>query len=434
MDRNVKLYQKLENLFLNINLNIWESLENEFINSEPVKKLSSLFPKWYFLLESAKKTDKDETIRTLRHTLHTLQVYFSIKNNEFEKNVDKQKLKSLRTHLDDFYEFDPLYFLLILLYHDIGRPFNRTWHTVKSEEIISRLNLLEEYNLPKYTEKLILIAIKHHLLVGTIFTGESSYFGSFVLYSELRNGEKNMSNQQIQLLFRTMKCFTLIDIWGYDYAKIYDHYFSYYNEICGNLIEIFQESLSYQDKTSQKEYLQQALFRLDTQHLKWRIACSLRIFQFITVKPHLTKEFYISKVEDGLAHIGSSWDEFQQTLKKNHPRIQFKYALPLMMILSTKEFSRAPIDNSFEMQSEIFSFWRKCTEIVERKISNISDSRFSLFYFVFDFPRHWFFKSEYRNKIRTYLIDALSNAKSYFNETLSGHIITISLKDINQEV
>jgi hypothetical protein len=105
-----------------------------------------------------------------------------------------------------------------------------------------------------------------------------------------------------------------------------------------------------------------------------------------------------------------------------------------MMILSTKEFSRAPIDNSFEMQSEIFSFWRKCTEIVERKISSISDSNFSLFYFVFDFPRHWFFNSEYRNKIRTYLIEALSNAKSYFNETLSGHIITISLKDINQEV
>jgi len=434
MERNVKLYRKLENLFLNNELNIWESPKSEFINSDPVKELSSLFPKWYFLLENAKKTDKDETIRTLRHTLHTLQVYFLIKNNEFENNVDKQKLKSLKTHLDDFYEFHPLYFPLILLYHDIGRPFNRTWHTVKSKEIITRLNLLEQYNLPKYTEKLILIAIKHHLLVGTIFTGESSYFGSFMLYSELRNGKKNMNNQQIQLLFRTMKCFTLIDIWGYDYAKIYNHYFSYYNEICENLIEIFQNSLRYQDETSQKEYLQHALFRLDNQNLKWRIACSLRIFQFITLKPYLTNEFYFSKVEDGLANIGSNWNEFQQILKENHPRIQFKYALPLMMILSTKEFSREPIDDSFKIQSEIFSFWRKCTEIVERKISSISNSRFSLFYIVFDFPRHWFFNSEYRSKIRTHLIETLSNAKSYFNETLSGHIITISLKDINQEV
>lgn len=431
MDKHIELYQELEKQFITTKLSIWESSESEFMNAKPLKKLSSIFPNWFDLVEKGMKVDREEAIRTLRHTLHTLKVYFSIMNDIFETNVNKTNIEEFKKELLRFYEYHPLYFFLILLYHDIGRPFNRTWHTLKSEELIKKFNLLKQYSLSNEIEKLILTIIKHHLLVGTIFTGESSYYGSITLYSDIKKMDNNLSDYQIQMLFDTLKIFTLIDILGYDYGKIYDHYFLYYNNIAANLINIFQNGITFRNGKEHKEFLKSSLFRLDSMNLKWRIACSLRIFQFITVKPSLTKEFYYSKIEKGLANFGTTWNKFENNLGKNHSRLQFKYALPLMMILSTKKFRREPIDASFHIQPEIFSFWENCAKIVDRKIYNLPNSIYNSFYIVFDFPRYWFFKSDIREKIKNNIIKALKNSSFSFDPNTSDYILTINLKDVS---
>ena len=425
-----KLYQQLEKIFIGSKIEIWKYSDNELLNKEPVKKLISIFPKWFKILERGIKRDKSEALRTLRHTIHTLKVYFSLLDDEFEKNIDEKNIKSLKGQLEKLYQYNSLYFPLILLYHDIGRPFNRTWHTFKSEKLIKRNKLLELFNLPEQTEKLILIVIKHHLLVGTIFTGESSYYGSIALLSDLKGINNNVSDHQIRILFKTMKAFTLIDIWGYDYSEIYNHYFSYYNEISTNLIKIFQKSIKLNEEDGQKKCLKRVFFQLDNKNLKWRIACSMRIFQFITVKPYLTEEFYFSKIENGLANIGTSWKEFQEKLRDVHPRFQFKYALPLMMVLSSKKFRREAIDDSFTIQSKIFSFWSTCADIIENKISKESNSNFDLFYLVFDFPRHWFFNSPDRERIRANIINALHSSTFSFDAKKSAYILTIDMNCI----
>jgi hypothetical protein len=432
MNKQIQLFQALQKFFLNTDLEFWECSKQELFSSILVEKLSELFPRWFEIIQQGMQTDNNEALRTLRHTLHTLQGYFLIITDQLEKNVQQRKIESFRDQLKELYEYHPLYVPLILLYHDIGRPFNRTWHTFKSEDLIRQHKLLEQFNLSKITKKLILTVIKHHLLVGTIYTGESSYYGSIVLYSELKRNKKGITETQIRILFNTMKAFTVIDIWGYDYSKIYDHYFSYYNEISENLIEIYQKNITLDDESQQKRYLKEELFRLDNQNLKWRIACSMRIFQFITVKPYLTEKFYFHKIEKGLASIDMTWEEFQENLRKVHPQIQFKYALPLMMILSSKEFRREPIDDSFRIQPEIFSFWSTCAKIIERAISTDPKSESQLFYIVFDFPRHWFFNSPEREKIKGNIINALSSSTFSFNKSKSAFILTIDMKTIKR--
>jgi hypothetical protein len=230
-----------------------------------------------------------------------------------------------------------------------------------------------------------------------------------------------------------MKAFTLIDIWGYDYSEIYNHYFSYYNEISANLIKIFQKSIKLNDEDGQKKCLKRAFFKLDNKNLKWRIGCSMRIFQFITVKPYLTEEFYFSKIENGLGNIGISWEDFQEKLREVHPRIQFKYALPLMMILSSNKFQREAIDDSFTIQSKIFSFWSTCADIIENKISKEVNSNFDLFYLVFDFPRHWFFNSPDREKIRANIINALHSSTFSYDTKKSAYILTLDMNCITNK-
>ena len=433
MELQKDYYQKLEKIFIGSELDIWQISEKDLINSEEIKKLSILFPKWYDLVKKGIEQNRNEAFRTLRHTFHTLYNYFSIINNQFEKNIDKKNILLLKNQLRELYEFQPLYFPLILLYHDLSRPFNRTWHTIESEKLIREHHFLDRFNLSKSIQKLILTSIKHHLLIGTIFTGESSYYGSIALYSDLIDGDKQISNHYIQILFQTLKFFTFIDIWGYYYSQIYNHYFDYYDKICVNLTEVFTTCFKFEKEGTQKNYLEKSLFRLDTQNLKWRIACSLRIFQFITVKPYLTKDFYYSKIEEGLALIGKNWEQFQKSLGENHSRIQFKYTLPLMMVLSMKEFRREPIDESITVQDDIFSFWSACSQTVRKFISKHPDSKSNLFYYVFDFPRSWFFNSEYREKIKKNVIKILSSAKFSFDSTLSDYIVNINLEKMNKK-
>jgi len=426
-------YRKLEIIIIKSELDFWQISEKDLINSEEIKKLSILFPKWYDFVIKGIEQDRKEAFRTLRHTFHTLYNYFSIINNQFETNIDKNNLLLLKKQLRELYEFQPLYFPLILLYHDLSRPFNRTWHTIESEKLIREHKFLDRFNLSKTIQKLILTSIKHHLLIGTIFTGESSYYGSIALYSDLFDGKKSIPNRYIQILFQTLKVFTFIDIWGYNYSQIYDHYFYYYDEICANLTKVFTTCLKFKKEGTQKNYLETALFQLDAQNLKWRIACSLRMFQFISVKTYLTEGFYHSKIEEGLALIGKSWEQFEKSLGEEHPKIQFKYTLPLMMILSMKDFRREPIDESITVQGDIFSFWTACSQNVRKFISEHPDFKFHLFYYVFDFPRSWFFNSEYREKIKKNVIKILSSSKFSRDSTLSDYVANISLDKINKK-
>jgi hypothetical protein len=176
-------------------------------------------------------------------------------------------------------------------------------------------------------------------------------------------------------------------------------------------------------------YLNGKLSEIDRNNLKWRIACSLRIFQFINTKKNLTSQFYYSKVEEGLRNLNMKWEEFERKLGKVHPRIQFKYSLSIMMILAMETFQRTSIDNNFHISPDIFRFWIECCGKVQNNINDFKQLKSPLFYFVFDLPRTWFFEEKYLKKIKSVkFTQRIRQNEILYNNDIFGYLIHIKLK------
>jgi hypothetical protein len=285
----------------------------------------------------------------------------------------------------------------MLLYHDIGRPFNKEWHTFESAKLLPAEELISEAVMPQKYITLLIGAIKYHLLLGTIFTGESSYVGALVLLNDTFLIRLWESEEETDLFFQILLLFTVIDILGYDYSKIYDHYLPYYLKIKKNLVNGFNHIRIIDNTEVKKKMLYNYLYKLDQKNLKWRIACSLRIFQFVKTGPELTEEFYFRKIDQGLEKIGSNWDQFSKSLGIEHSLAQFKYVLPLMMILASGSFSRKPIDKDYIVNGNIFKFWEVCTSKIKIYSTKVHLDKFpiKLWNFIFKFPRNWFFDEKF---------------------------------------
>jgi len=420
-------YKAFQDIFLEIDKKFFNLSEKEILLSKEVKLVANLIPRWFEVIKKGFRNHEKEAFRTLKHIFKTLKVYFSLYNKQFQSNVHKDNLVFIRNELTTIYDFNPLVFPLILLFHDIGRPFNRTWHTLESKKIVQKYSLLHKFNLNDLEKNVILTVIEQHLLIGTIFTGESSYLGGLSLWNSIKKLDSSLSDEIIELTFKSLRIFTVIDIWGYEYSTIYDHYFKYYTKISDNLVDTLKNARNINTKF-QEEFLEKELTNLDIQNLQWRIACSLRVFQFINTEDYLTKDFYYSKIEEGLRKSAMNWEEFKRKLGNNNPKIQFKYALPIMMILAMEKFKRKPIDENSNIKPNLFQFWIECCEKLDNVINKRTKLKSSLFYYVFELPRTWFLKDKYIIKVRSNrLIDQIKQGKFVFNKKIYGYILHISI-------
>ncbi|MFX1590363.1 MAG: hypothetical protein ACFFC1_19695, partial [Promethearchaeota archaeon] len=261
--------------------------------------------------------DRSETLRTVRHIFRSLWVYYAIMNNRFEVEIKSENLSLLKNTLNKIFQYNSEIFPLLLLFHDIGRPFNKEWHTFESANIIKQNRLLTKFQLSIEQQLILYGTIKYHLLPGTIYTGESSYYGAISIYNDKDLQILWQSTEYILIFFQILNVFTLIDIWGYDYSKIYDHYFRNYDKIRLNLSDIFNKAKSLEVK-ERSFALFDALSNLDKKNLKWRVSCALRIFQFLETSPDLIVNSYYSKIDEALAEIGINWNIFAKSLEKKH--------------------------------------------------------------------------------------------------------------------
>jgi len=354
-------------------------------------------PGWGDFILKGIDYDRSETLRTVRHIFRSLWVYYAMMNNKFEVDIKSENLSLLKNTLNKIYQYNSEIFPLLLLFHDIGRPFNKEWHTFESANIIKHNNLLSKFQLSLKQQLILYGAIKYHLLPGTIYTGESSYYGAISVFNDKDLEILWESTEDISIFFHILNAFTLVDIWGYDYSKIYDHYFRYYDKIRLNISEIFNKTKSF--KFEERNFaLFYALSNLDKNNLKWRVSCALRIFQFIKTSPDLTIDLYYSKVDEALAEIGINWITFAKSLEDKHTVIQFKYSLPLVMLLASGSFKREPINNEDKIDPKLFYFWQNCCE----KVSFLKNNKIPRAWnFIFGLPIGWFFKKEYMNYVRS---------------------------------
>jgi len=398
----MSLYSSLQSLFEKISLEFCDSSGYKIIQSEEYKTLSNLVHNWKELIQDGIKINKEETYRTLKHVFRVLKIYYSFIEGSLKLELENHRLSSMRKDLREIYEFSRDMMVFIFLYHDIGRPFNREWHTYESEKIMNQRNLLQDTHFSSMEKKMIQGLIKYHLTIGTIFTGESSYTGCLSMYADETLREIWKSPLNINRFFKISELFTIIDILGYDYSQIFDHYFDYYREIQENLAHLFSNGIGI-ESNNKLSYIYQELRAFDQDNIKWRIACAVRIFQFVRTEAYLTEEFYYNKLEQALSTLELNWDGFIEEIESTHHLIQFKYALPLMLVLSSKEFKREPLHPEDLINAEIFTFWIECSKKIRsfnREIDTQEPKVPRLWNFVFKLPRGWFIDKTYRDYVQ----------------------------------
>ena len=381
-------------------------------------------PEWDTIIQEGLIVDKEETLRTIRHIFRSIYIYFSLQNDQILNDLNSSFNTFLKSNINNLYEIHPDLFIYLLLYHDIGRPFNKEWHTFESAKILQEKNIFLKSKIPQKYITILLGVIKHHLLLGTIFTGESSYTGALILLKDNFLNSIWKSDEDTELFFQILLLFTIIDILGYDYSKIFDHYLHYYLRIKQNLIKSFNYIRPIKSLEEKEHSLYKEFHKLDVDNLKWRLACSLRIFQFVTSNATLTVDFYFRKIDQGLDKIGGNWQLFKEKLGNSHSLIQYKYALALLMILASGSFSRSPIDKDFIISENLYRFWEVCTSKVKK--NTLHQNRVTLWNIIFQFPRNWFRDVNFLKTFRPEsFFTFIERAKPVFDDSLSAYNLYI---------
>jgi len=238
--------------------------------------------------------------------------------------------------------------------------------------------LLELFELSDIEKLLIKNIVHYHLLIATIYTGESTFYGIYSLFNDPEFikllSYENIINRFIDLL----EVFTYIDILGYYYTKIFDHYIKYYDEISSKLKIILRF-------LPDKELALMKAKEYSHEWLEWRLAGALRIFQFVETKPHLTKEFYYNKLKESIKECGNqllselNWDSLKDQYLTHSYKIQMRYSLALLMILAFGSFQRMGLKINTGVSYKLILFWTLLSKEVKSRSGNNSKSLWNVF-------------------------------------------------------
>lgn len=350
------LIDSLHTIFNNLDLS-WIDSSKDITKSNKFYELLSFFPNLKNIFEEAELKDEFEFDRTIRHIFRVFKIYFLLNSGEFvHDTLSPDSINKIRIKLKHQISLNKIAIPLILIYHDIGRFINKKDHSYASYLLISQNNLFEVFKLPENEKLLIIKVIQYHLLFATIYTGESTFYGIFSLLNDLKFTNLISKEKNYARFIDLLEIFTFIDILGYPYAKIYDHYLKYYAEINYKLKEILKYGLTLNIA------LKKAI-EFSQDWIEWRIAGALRIFQFVETQPHLTEEFYFNKLKESIERVDNkfidrlTWDDIKSKYLENSYKIQIKYGLPFLMILAFGTFERMGLKIQAKISYKLVLFW-----------------------------------------------------------------------------
>lgn len=372
------MLKALNDLILRISLN-WIDQSQKIQESEEYEEFMQIYPNLDKLFIEGLKNDSSELERTLKHIFRTLKVWFLLKEEKkFHKTLSFESILRIKKKIQVVTSENDLFIPLILVYHDIGRFFDRKNHPHKSYSLISKHDLLSPYNLNDKEKLLISKVIQYHLMLATIFTGESTFYSVYSLLNDEEFQAIRSDEHHLDLFIDLLEIFTYIDILGYSYALMYDHYLDYYEKI-NKILKFLLKS-----NDSEKLILKKSL-EVSKEWLEWRLACGLRIFQFIGTKPHLTEEFYFSKLKNSFEKRdikfikNLEWAEIKQEYLKHSCKVQIKYGLGILMLLAFGGFFRIPMKEDQEISPKLLYFWL----LLSNEIKTRSKGREQLIWNVF---------------------------------------------------
>ncbi|MFW9949578.1 MAG: hypothetical protein ACFFKA_05580, partial [Candidatus Thorarchaeota archaeon] len=318
---------------------------------------------------------------------------------------------------------------LVLLYHDLGRFVQKRDHPYQSYKLLSENNLLEPYGLNQQDTLLVKKIIQYHLFFATIYTGESTFYGIYSLLNDKELTEMFSESNYYERFVDLLEVFTFIDILGYPYSQIYDHYFKYYDEINLKLKTILS-LWSNIDKALSLAY------DYSLSWINWRLAGALRIFQFVETEPELTVELYFKKLEESVttSDIPLLKDldlkAIDEEFLRSSCKVQLKYALGFLMILAIGKFSRSKINANTTISDKLILFWVFLT-LKMRKI--VADSDPCLWNVYILGIKNWFSLSQKQlNNINAGFIEkTISSASFEFEEKKQEYNLYINFEELN---
>ncbi|MFX0081111.1 MAG: hypothetical protein ACFE94_05100 [Candidatus Hodarchaeota archaeon] len=409
------MIESLNKLFNDIELS-WIDTYKDITDSMEFTQLVSIFPNLENSFQEGRDKDNDEYHRTIRHIFRLFKIYFLIKNREFShETLSQESLNIIREKLLIQHSQNELVVPIILMYHDIGRLDNKKEHPYYSYSIISKKNLLERYNLSGIDKLLINKVIQYHLLFATIYTGESSFYGVYSLLNDTEFKKLLTDKKSIDRFIDLLEIFTYIDILGYSYAHIYDHYIQYYNEINNKLKTIL--NLWPDEEKALKKALEYSLDWLD-----WRIAGALRIFQYVNTKPYLTKNFYFKKIQesnskdrDKIINV-TGWNELKEQYLTNSSKIQLKYGLAILMLLAFGKFFRGPIKEEETISSNLILFWILLSEEITRRSSEEKEYLWNVHFI--GLPNWWKWDRKFKKELNYHTLKDLFKDATHDVDTI----------------
>ncbi len=365
-------------LFNNIELS-WIDSVTDIDTSDEFYDLISIFPNLKRIFQDAREKNRDELQRTIRHIFRSYKIFFLIKSGEFfHETLSKDAVTKIQEKVLNQHSQNPLIIPILLMYHDIGRYIDNKEHPYHSYHLISRMDLLDPFELSDIEKLLIRQLIHYHLLIATIYTGESTFYGIYSLINDPEFNKLIENENTIDRFIDLLEVFTYIDILGYYYTKIFDHYIKYYDEINSKLKIIL-------NIWPNKELALKKAKEYSLEWLEWRIAGALRIFQFVETKPHLTKEFYYNKLRDSIKKSDNNllrdlhWDSLKNQYLVHSYKIQMRYSLALLMILAFGNFQRMGLKIESGVSYKLILFWLLLSKEVKLRSEDKDKSIWNVF-------------------------------------------------------
>ncbi|TXT60130.1 MAG: hypothetical protein BAJALOKI2v1_130012 [Promethearchaeota archaeon] len=366
------MLQELENFITSLDFSDIDKIRN-FKDSYYFKTFLKLFPNLRGIFHQGLAQDSDEFNRTFGHILRILRLYFGLKKSELDyENIKlfhalrSESLQTIKKKIEIQAKNNALLLPLILIFHDLGRFYDKKTHPEKSFNLMKENSLLDTFSLTNFEKSLVLKTIQNHLLVATIFTGESTFYSSYSLLNDKEFLSFIDKRDYLERFLNLLEIFTYLDIMGYSYSRIYDHYISYYQKIIQNLKKILSKYTNHEKALKlAKKYSQK--------YLEWRLAGALRIFQFIGTEPHLTKRFYYKKLKESIKGYNvpifknGNWKKIREDLLPSY-KIQIKYGLGVLMLFAFGKFFRKGMEKSSKVSNSLLFFWL----LLSKKIKKLS--------------------------------------------------------------
>ena len=130
------------------------------------------------------------------------------KIDEFDEVITSSQVENKRTYAGLLNEYADI-LRIITIYHDIGKIRSKLNHGEHSFDIIQETELLNHLALDAYAKTLVGSVIRHHLALGTIFTGEWSVKKLYLL-----NEQIGMKNKE-EVFYHILVMFSVLDTWSY---------------------------------------------------------------------------------------------------------------------------------------------------------------------------------------------------------------------------